>query len=324
MNLKQERDSITPIPDPRPESNPKMEEQDHSPHQDMIPALDQDMIDLNLLEDDQNQQIVINCEHNREHNTFPPIRCIDCKCDNCYKNKKTLEEIKDFINKKLDVKIVNPDPPANVNLCESVAVPEDMVINYTYTDLGRQMMILDLGAPVSIAGVSWMKQYLEGFDLEIENMKSVSCNQTFVFGPSRIYLSKPLIELSILVTRIDGKDVLKVQTYLIDAEVPFLSGKQTLESWNFKIYGPEKILEIQMKIGEDKEKKFLKMEDTVGGHYGIVLETRKKKNSNLFLLEDVSGKLFMEDKEGDPCSFKAVRKVHEVNRHKGKEQLLSA
>ena len=32
----------------------------------------------------------------------------------------------------------------------------------------------------------------------------------------------------------------------------------------------------------------------------------------------------MEDKEGDHCSFKAVRKVHEVNRHKGKEQLLSA
>ena len=28
-----------------------------------------------------------------------------------------------------------------------------MVINYTYTDQGRQMMILDLGAPVSVAGV---------------------------------------------------------------------------------------------------------------------------------------------------------------------------
>ena len=69
-----------------------------------------------------------------------------------------MDEIKYLINKKLDMKIVNPDPPATVNLCENAAVPEDMVINYTYTDLGRQMMILDLGAPVSIAGVSWMKQ----------------------------------------------------------------------------------------------------------------------------------------------------------------------
>ena len=134
------------------------------------------------------------------------------------------------------MKIVNPDPPTTVNLCESAAVPEEMVINYTYTDLGRQMMILDLGAPVSIAGVSWMKQYLEEFNLEIDNMKSVSCNQPFVFGPSRRYISKSLIEFLILVTRMDGReDVLQVQTYLVDAEVPFLCGKQTLESWNFNI-----------------------------------------------------------------------------------------
>ena len=81
-----------------------------------------------------------------------------------------------------------------------------MMINYTYTDQGRQMMILDLGAPVSIAGVPWMRQYLAGFGLEIENMKSVSCNQPFVFGPSRRYVSKSLIELPILVTRMDGRE----------------------------------------------------------------------------------------------------------------------
>ena len=120
------------------------------------------------------------------------------------------------------------------------------------------------------------------------------------------------------------EDVLIVQTYLVDAEVPFLCGKQMLESWNFKIDGPEKILEIQMKTGQDNGKKLLKMEDTTGGHYGIVLETRKKKNASLFLVEENSGILFMEDKEGDLCLFRAVRKVHEINRHKGKEQLLSA
>ena len=32
----------------------------------------------------------------------------------------------------------------------------------------------------------------------------------------------------------------------------------------------------------------------------------------------------MKDKAGDLCSLKAVRKVHEVNRHKGKEQLITA
>merc|ERR1712082_581632 len=102
-----------------------------------------------------------------------------------------------------------------------------------------------------------------------------------------------MVELPILVTRMDGyEDVLKVQTYLVDAEVPFLCGKQTLESWNFNIYGPDKTLEIHPRIDGDHGKKFLKMIDTAGGHYGIVLE--------------------------------AVKKVHEINRHKGKDQLVQA
>ena len=64
------------------------------------------------------------------------------------------------------------------------------------------------------------------------------------------------------------------------------------------------------------------MEDTVGGHYGIVLETRRNKNKDSSLVEEDLGILFMEDKKGGLSSFRAIKKVHEVNRHKGKEQLL--
>ena len=68
-----------------------------------------------------------------------------------------MQKIKEIILEKLDDKRVEtPALTAAVTLCES---PE-MVINYTYKDMGRQMMILDIGAPVSIAGVSWMIQYL--------------------------------------------------------------------------------------------------------------------------------------------------------------------
>ena len=66
------------------------------------------------------------------------------------------------------------------------------------------------------------------------------------------------------------------------------------------------------------------MKDTARGHYGRVLETSKRKIADVFLIEEDTGILFMEDKEGHLCSFKAVRKIHEVNRHKDKEQLLSA
>ena len=146
-----------------------------------------------------------------------------------------------------------------------------------------------------------------------------------MFSPSKMYISNTVVELPILVTRMDGvDDVLVVKTYLVDAEVPFLCSKQTLESWNFKIDGQEKILEIHMKTGDDNGKKYIKMEDTVRGHYGIILENKKEKNKSLFFVEEDTGILFLEDKEGDLCSYKAVRKVHELNRHKGREKLMNA
>ena len=68
------------------------------------------------------------------------------------------------------------------------------------------------------------------------------------------------------------------------------------------------------------------MIDTQGGHYGIVLETQKKHN--VLYLEDALGDklgiLFLEDKEEELCSFKALRQVHKVNRHKQKDQLIAA
>ena len=69
----------------------------------------------------------------------------------------------------------------------------------------------------------------------------------------------------------------------------------------------------------------IKMIDTAGGHYAIILKTKKKQDSNILYLEDKDlGVLFLEDKEGDLCSFKTVRKVHKVNCHKRKEQLIAA
>ena len=72
----------------------------------------------------------------------------------------------------------------------------------------------------------------------------------------------------------------------------------------------------------------VKMIDTEGGHYAIVLEMQKKNMSNVLYLEDTLGDelgvLFLEDKEEELCSFKAVRRAHEVNHHKQKDQLIVA
>ena len=52
-----------------------------------------------------------------------------------------------------------------------------------------------------------------------------------------------------------------------------------------------------------------------GSYYRIILETKGKKIVNV---------LFLENQKGESTSFKAIRKVHEVNNHKKKEQLISA
>lgn len=134
------------------------------------------------------------------------------------------------------------------------------------------------------------------------------------------------MELPVLATRLEGReDVLIIQTYLVDAEVPFLCGKQTLESWKFKIDGVQKILEIKIKNDQESSKKLLKMVDTAGDHYDIILETKKKKkNDEVMHVEDNTGILFVEDAKDELCSFKAIKKVHEINHHKVKDQLISA
>ena len=122
---------------------------------------------------------------------------------------------------------------------------EEFLINYT--DLGHQVMILDLEAPVSLAGIQWLEQYLGEFDLTIEEMESLPCHQIFTFGPSKRYLSKSIVEIPVIVQRNDGRDnVLKVQAYLVDADIPFLCGKRTMELWQSKIDTKRKILETEI------------------------------------------------------------------------------
>ena len=43
----------------------------------------------------------------------------------------------------------------SVNLCgQDIAEEMELTINYTYKESGRQLMILDCGAPVSLAGIA--------------------------------------------------------------------------------------------------------------------------------------------------------------------------
>merc|ERR1712112_21783 len=174
------------------------------------------------------------------------------------------------------------------------------------------MGILDIGAPVSLAGKEWMTQYLRVHGLEIKDLKMQECNQVFRFGPSKQYSSTVMVELPMIVKRMDGKDdVLKVFAYLVEADVPFLCGKRTLEKWRSKVDTTNKVLETMI----DGEKKNFRIIDTGSNHYGIEIENRSEKGEEI---------LYGKGKEEELETYKAVKKVHEVNNHKSVDQLVAA
>merc|ERR1712240_49032 len=124
--------------------------------------------------------------------------CTGCTCDNCEQMREIAKEL-------------------NVNWCEEFK--ENEKVHVSFTEKSNQVMILDLGILVSLAGNGWIKQYLGDHGLELKDLKSVKCHQRLTFGPSKQYISKCMVELPVLVRRLDEKeDILKVFTYLVDAD----------------------------------------------------------------------------------------------------------
>ena len=153
--------------------------------------------------------------------------CKSCKCEDCEKLRQFAKELK-------------------INWCQNITVNEEIVVNFT--EKGKQVMILDLGAPVSVAGTEWMNQYLKDHNLTLEDLKGYDCHQIFKFGPSKQYISKRMVDLPIIVRTLDGKeDVLQVFTYLVDADIPFLCGKSELkDKWKSKIDTENNVLETKI------------------------------------------------------------------------------
>ena len=127
-----------------------------------------------------------------------------------------------------------------------------------------------------------MIQYLREHGLEVEGIKTQECYQISRFGPSRQYTSNIIVEIPMIVKRMDRKqDVLNVFTYLVDAYVPFLCGKREMvERWKSKIDTKNKVLETEI----NGKRKDFRIIETGGNHVVIEIEKKKfKGRRNIFL-----------------------------------------
>ena len=191
--------------------------------------------------------------------------CIACKCIDCEKIRKISEGL-------------------NVNYTDW-SEDYNEVISVNFTERGKQVMILDLGAPVSVAGDAWIKQYLEAQEIELRDLKTHECHQVFKFGPSKQYVSNTMIDLPVIVRRLNGKEeVLQVYTYLIEADVPFLCGKREMvDRWKSIIDTEKNIMEC--KIDGENRIKFRTI-STVGKHLALELERGNLRQEQILFTEE--------------------------------------
>ena len=96
------------------------------------------------------------------------------------------------------------DREYNMILCKAYDIKIDKEFVVDYADLGKHIMIVDSGSPVSLAGKDWLVQYFKEFDLEIGEMKNMSCRQAFCFGPGKRYVSLEMVEVPIVVDETNG------------------------------------------------------------------------------------------------------------------------
>ena len=75
---------------------------------------------------------------------------------------------------------------------DNIKIDEEFVVNYI--DLGKQIIIVASGSRVSLVGNDWLVQYFKEFDLEIGEMKNMSCRQSFRFRPGKRYVSMEMIK----------------------------------------------------------------------------------------------------------------------------------
>ena len=107
----------------------------------------------------------------RPRNNILTIRDLSEKMD---KLTKDIEELK--------------KTPVNVALIEE----EEVQIQYVFfpEDKEREnVMLLDLGAPYSIVGKTWIRKYIEENKMKIEDLKQRKCRK-FRFGPGKVHNSE--------------------------------------------------------------------------------------------------------------------------------------
>ena len=148
-------------------------------------------------------------------------------------------------------------------------------------------MVVDCGAPKTLIGERYLKEYLKQNDLEESMLKKTLCKLRFRFGPSQLYISTERVKVPITMRIKDGYTTQFVEAYVVQAEIPFLMGMDILKKWGAVIEIAERKIDFEI-IGI-----VVKADKEGGSHLNIALE-KVRFDKKLSENEEVKTVLFVE------------------------------
>ena len=134
---------------------------------------------------------------------------------------KSLDENQVKLSKLLDNKIVDS------KFVETDYIEEDwsnasMNIYFMKDIKNVNELVADCGAPKTLIGQCYLEEYLKFQNLSKSDLNVTPCKQKFRFGPSQVYVSTEKAKIPILFESPNGPSKQYIESYVIQADVPFL------------------------------------------------------------------------------------------------------
>ena len=222
---------------------------------------------------------------------------------------KIIDEKQEKMSQLIDDKVVNAKF-VETDFTEEDWSNERMNIYFTKDITDVNEMVVDCGAPKTLIGEKYLKEYLRVQNIDYSSLESAPCKQKFRFGPSQVYTSTEMLNIPIELSSNAGLQLQYISSYVIQADVPFLLGLNTMKEW--------KAL-IDMEMEEMIFRTFdvsVKLNRNVGGHMTVPLGKIK--------VWSTAETVLYINAENESCSYEKIQKVHVNTNHKSEENLLHA
>ena len=168
------------------------------------------------------------------------------------------------------------------NFGEEIEAGEHHVQELFWTKNEKKSILLDSGAPKSVAGREWFNEYIRENDIKESEVKQQNVRESFKFGAGGLFESKTQVEIPFNVKDKKGnKSVVKMKLCLVDHDIPFLCGRDNIENLGVVIDFSQKTVMFKNING-----KVYRVRNSQAGHYVIDFEKVERKQNVTHITEE--------------------------------------